>query len=59
MPQIYYGFDNQYKPFQTTYDEWQKLINNKKIKLVPILAFYKTGNIDNNAGSGKNEWIKM
>jgi len=58
MPQIYYSFDNQYKPFIETFNEWQSLITNEKIKLVPILAFYKTGNIDNNAGTGKYEWEK-
>ena len=58
MPQIYYGFDNEYKPFKKTFDEWKSLITNEKIKLVPILAFYKTGNIDNNAGTGKHEWEK-
>lgn len=57
MPQIYYGFDNQYKPFKETFLEWQSLIKNEKIKIVPILAFYKTGKIDDNAGSGKDEWI--
>ena len=56
MPQLYYGFNNQYKPFQETYDEWQSLITNQDIKLVPILSFYKTGDVDENAGSGKNEW---
>ena len=25
--------------------------------MVPVLAFYKIGNIDNDAGNGKNEWI--
>jgi len=58
MPQIYYGFDNQYKPFIKTFDEWQSLVTNESIKLVPILAFYKTGNIDDNAGSGRHEWEK-
>lgn len=58
MPQIYYGFDNQYKPFIETFDEWQSLITNENVKLVPILAFYKTGNIDDNAGFGKHEWEK-
>ena len=57
MPQIYYGFENEYKPFEKTLDEWQSLINNKNIKIAPVLAFYKTGNIDNQAGSGKNEWV--
>ena len=57
MPQIYYGFENQYKPFEKTLSEWQSLTVNKNIKIVPVLAFYKTGNIDNQAGRGKNEWI--
>lgn len=57
MPQIYYGFDNQYKPFKDTFKEWKNLVKNEKIKLVPVLAFYKTGNIDDNAGSGKSEWL--
>lgn len=57
MPQIYYGFNNQYKPFEDTFLEWKKLIKNEKIKLVPILAFYKSGNIDENAGTGKEEWV--
>jgi len=55
MPQVYYGFDNQYKPFKETIDEWNSLIKND-VKIVPILAFYKVGNVDNNAGSGKYEW---
>ena len=57
MPQIYYGFDNQYKPFKDTFLEWKSLVKNEKIKIVPVLAFYKTGNIDDNAGSGKGEWL--
>lgn len=55
MPQIYYGFDNQYKPFEQTVKEWQN-INEKNIKMVPVLAFYKLGKIDEDAGSGMNEW---
>lgn len=55
MPQVYYGFENQYKPFKETIDEWNNLIKND-VKIVPILAFYKVGNTDNNAGTGKYEW---
>lgn len=58
MPQIYYGFDNEYKPFEKTLHEWNSLLTNKNTKLIPILAFYKTGTIDEQAGTGKNEWIK-
>ena len=29
----------------------------KNIKIVPVLASYKVGELDNGAGNGKNEWI--
>lgn len=57
MPQIYYGFFHQTKPFIKTINEWNDLIKNK-VKLIPALALYKSGEIDNYAGSGKNEWIE-
>lgn len=57
MPQIYYGFENEYSPFLKVLENWENLVINKKIKIVPILALYKCGNIDDGAGSGKNEWI--
>lgn len=56
MPQLYYGFFNQIKPFQETISEWDNLIKNN-IKLYPALSIYKSGVIDEYAGSGKNEWI--
>ena len=55
MPQVYYGFNNQLKPFEKTLSEWNNLINNK-VKIVPVLAFYKVGNVDEYAKSGKYEW---
>jgi len=60
MPQLYYGFNNQYSPFEKTYNNWYKIIveNNSKVKMIPVLAFYKVGTIDNNAGLGKEEWLK-
>ena len=57
MPQIYYGFNNQYSPFESVLNNWIKIRVNESIKIVPILAFYKIGFIDNDAGSGKNEWL--
>ena len=57
MPQIYYDFKNEYSPFEKVLNNWIKLCKNKSIKIVPILAYYKVGEIDNGAGSGKNEWI--
>ena len=60
MPQLYYGFSNQYLPFEKAYNVWNDLIINSEssVKLVPVLAFYKVGNVDNGAGSGKNEWLQ-
>lgn len=59
MPQIYYGFNNQYLPFDNAYNSWYKIISdsNSKVKIIPTLAFYKVGMVDNGAGSGKNEWL--
>lgn len=57
MPQIYFGFENETRPFIKTLNEWNNLIKNKKINLLPALAFYKSGKIDKYALSGKNEWI--
>lgn len=56
MPQVYYGFLNSTKPFEETVKSWNNLITND-IFLIPALAFYKTGNIDNYAKDGINEWI--
>jgi len=58
MPQIYFGFENQTRPYIKTLDEWNSLIKNEKIKLMPALAFYKSGKTDKYALSGKNEWIE-
>ena len=57
MPQIYYGFENEYAPFDKVFDNWKELIKNNNINMVPVLAIYKSGNIDDNSGSGKNEWL--
>ena len=56
MPQVYFGFENDLKPFKETISEWNDLIKND-VKLVPVLAFYKVGLIDEYAGDGKYEWI--
>ena len=57
MPQIYFGFFNQTRPFINTINEWTNLITNDSIKLIPALSFYKSGKIDKYALSGSNEWI--
>lgn len=56
MPQIYYGFNNEYSPFEKVLNDWLKLCTNKTIKVVPVLAKYKEGIIDKEAGIGKSEW---
>ena len=56
MPQIYFGFDNSNKPFKKTLQEWNSLIKNG-IKIIPALAFYKSGEYDKYAGVGEYEWI--
>lgn len=56
MPQLYYGFSNEVKPFIETLNEWNNLIKNDT-KLIVALALYKAGTVDNYAKSGKNEWI--
>lgn len=58
MPQIYYGFNNQYSPFNDVLNNWINLCTNKNILIVPVLASYKVGELDKEAGSGKNEWIE-
>lgn len=60
MPQLYYGFENQYLPFEKAYAEWEKLVkaSSYSVKLLPVLAFYKIGVLDTDAGSGKKEWLQ-
>ena len=58
MPQIYFGFENQYKPFMDTLNFWNSLIGTDTIQLIPALAFYKSGLQDSYAGVGINEWIE-
>ena len=56
MPQIYYGFYNEVKPFVSVLEEWEQL--STKVSLMPVLAFYKVGAIDKFAKEGMNEWIE-
>ena len=57
MAHLYYGFFNSTKPFEDTVKSWNNLITNN-IELIPALAFYKTGNVDDYAKDGSNEWIE-
>lgn len=56
MPQVYYGFENETMPFEKTVNEWLSVEKDENVKLYFGLAVYKCGTIDENAGSGKNEW---
>lgn len=57
MPQVYYGFLHDKKPFIQTVNEWKNLIQNDT-KLRIALSIYKAGEIDKYAGNAKNEWIE-
>lgn len=57
MPQIYFGFLNEVMPFIETVNMWNSLIKIPSIKLIPALAFYKVGTIDEYAKAGSEEWI--
>ncbi len=57
MPQIYYGFNNEYSPFSKVLEDWISLKKNQNIKMVPVLAYYKINKEDIEAGSGVNEWV--
>lgn len=56
MPQLYYGFFNESKPYTKTLEEWSNL-NVNNISLYVALSIYKSGMVDNYAGEGINEWI--
>ena len=56
MPQIYYGFYNESKAFLSVLEEWENI--SKKVDLLPVLAFYKVGMVDNFAKSGSLEWVE-
>ena len=58
MPQIYYGFYNEVKPFNDVVNEWNDLVKGSNVKIIPALAFYKTGKIDEYAKSGAREWVE-
>ena len=58
MPQIYYGFRNEAKPFIDTINEWNELIPDERIPMYVALALYKEDTEDEYAGNGKFEWIE-
>lgn len=58
MPQIYFGFENENMSFTETANEWNELERADGVEVYCGLAPYKSGVADENAGSGKNEWIE-
>lgn len=56
IPQVYYGFKNEYLPYKKVINSWCELVTNENVKLVIGLASYKCGEEDLYAGSGKSEW---
>lgn len=58
MPQIYYGFYNETKPFAKVLEEWESIVTNENVDFRVALAFYKVGSHDKWAKSGENEWIE-
>jgi uncharacterized lipoprotein YddW (UPF0748 family) len=58
IPQLYYGFDNQYLPFERALSQWLDMAKDSNVRLAIGLAKYKVGKIDTNAGTGSNEWIE-
>jgi len=58
MPQVYYGFFNEAKPYYSVVKEWEEIVTNPKVSLYFTLALYKTGVVDTFARSGANEWIE-
>lgn len=58
MPQIYYGFLNEAAPFYKVVNEWDNLVKESDVKILPALAFYKSDQEDLYAKNGKYEWIE-
>lgn len=59
MPQIYFGYENENMPFTKTAEAWAALIKESEaVDLYCGIAAYKAGTADENAGTGKNEWLE-
>lgn len=56
IPQLYYGFNNSFKPYINTLNDWVNLNTLNKDFYVG-LSLYKSGMVDSYAGSGENEWL--
>lgn len=58
LPQLYYGFENEKKPFESTALEWADLEYADNVSLCFGLAAYKCGKEDAYAGTGAKEWTE-
>ena len=52
IPQLYYGFQNESKPFEDICLKWLRLERNENVNLCIGLAVYKYGKEDKYAGAG-------
>lgn len=55
IPQIYFGFENSFLPFEKCLSRWLSMCGSER--LAPGLALYKQGKTDVYAGDGADEWI--
>lgn len=58
IPQIYFGFEHNLKPFERVASRWEKLADGSHVKLLCGLAAYKQGKTDSTAGTGSEEWVE-
>lgn len=58
LPQLYFGFENESRPFKECLHEWIGICKSENVRLIPALALYKCGSEDAYAGEkGRREWI--
>ena len=56
-PEIYFGLEHEFCPFEATAQKWSQIIQNEKVKYYIGLSFHKSGlAYDPYAGSGAYEW---
>lgn len=56
IPQLYFGFLHETRPFVRCAEAWKALCKNKSVRLLGGLAAYKIGKSDAFAGAGAEEW---
>ena len=56
-PQVYFGLQHEFYPFDAVCRQWQDIVKNENIKLLIGMTLGKAkGKIDYYAGTGKDEW---